>query len=165
MKVYGYVRDINGCFTEGRKLILSTANSLSLDVDKIYAEQSSGEYDKMLIAQQMVSELHDCILILPDTSELYFTDYAAMHFMKNLNNQNVFVIDCAYLEFDNIHAESNRSRDLPYAYLINNLIIQIEVYLRNRKENPFNESDGEILKLKGRIKEFFKDNSLKGEDI
>ena len=155
MKVYGYIRDISGNFADREEKIIITANLLDLRIDKLYTEKSDGLYKNMIVAKEMIKNIHDCILILPDTSDLYFDEETMFQIMPRLNENHVFVIDCNYLRFDNIRSESKFSKDCPFFYLSNNLMIQVERHLRNIAEYNGEEIIKEVKELKDRIKIVF----------
>ena len=157
VNVYGYVRDVNGDYEIGGKIILAMAEKLDLVFNSIYTETSDGSVGNMPVAQGMINSLENCILIVPDTSDLYVDEELAVKLYREINNRNIVLIDCADLSFDNRMMEKKYSKMEPNIWFKHNLTVTVERSQRMKRDFEKEKMDEAILKTKSRIAKAFAD--------
>lgn len=150
VNAYGYVRDKFGDFSSGITIVKRMAKEVGIEIKEIYAEKSDGNYENMEIAQGIINTLKNCVLFVPDTSDLYFDDYAMVNFSKKLNENNVLLVDCSFPKFDNTIICKNNGIENISEWLFSKTIIVLERYKRASidTENKSRESDIKSLALK-----------------
>ena len=156
MNVYAYVRNVNGDFENGIKIIHDTAKLIKLDVDKVYMEKSNGKFGETPIMDKMIGEIDSCVLLVPDTSDMYFDEELAVRVYRKINDKKIFLIDCKNLPFNNQAMDKRFQRQYNLSdWFKNQLIVAIERTDRMRKELPEKELQENIIVIRERISQFF----------
>lgn len=156
MKAHGYVRDRNGDFSSGIQLIEKTAGEVGVKAAEIYTEKSDGQYENMEIAKYIANSLKNSVLFVPDTSDLYFDEFAMVRFMEKLNENHVLLIDCSCPKFDNEIAFRNNGIENISDWLFSRTVILFERYMRASAETENKSREPDIQKIIRKIEEIDK---------
>ena len=132
MKVYGYVRDKDGNFDNRKEKVVEFSNLFNFDILNIICEKSDKEYENMNEIRSLLKNNSNFVLIVSDTSDLFEDDYSRAMFLVEMDNQNVFLIDANYPNFDYKKLLTDRYKVEPSDFLMNTTISILECYLRKR---------------------------------
>ena len=150
---YGYVRDKFGNFSSGINLVERTAGEAGIEITEIYTEKSDGEYENMETAKNMVNSLKNCVLFVPDTSDLYFDEFAMVKFAEKLNENHVILVDCYHPEFDNEAISTDNECENISGWMFSKTILMLERYMRASAEAENNSRESNIKKIMRKIEE------------
>ena len=156
MKAYGYVRDENGEFSSREDKVKKMAEKVGIELIGTLCERSDGKYENMQMARFMVDSLHDSVLFVSDTSDLYYDEFAMVKFMERLKENNVLLIDCSCPKFDNALAIEDHAADNISVWFISKMIIVLERYMRASTEMGNKSCDPDIQSIVGKIREMKK---------
>lgn len=156
VKAVGYVRNKLGDFSSGIQLIEKTAGEVGVEIEGLYTEESDGQYENMEIAKGMVNSLKNCVLFVPDTSDLYFDEFAMVRFMEKLNENHVLLVDCSCPKFDNEIAFRNNGIENISDWLLSRTVTFLERYMRASAEMGNKSREPDIQKIIRKIEEIDK---------
>lgn len=130
MKIYGYVREEKGNFENRKKRVGDFSKILDFFLEEIICEESGSEYEEMKKIQNLLKNEKDFILIVSDSSDLFESEKAKVLICEQLEENNVFLIDSYYPNFDYSMLLEKNSKEYPLNFLFNGLISKMENYLR-----------------------------------
>ena len=163
MKVYGYVRDEYGNFSSRVSKTKQMSEKIGTKIHWIFCEQSDGKYENMERARFILDSLQDSVLLVSDTSDLYYDEFAMVKFMEKLKENNVLLIDCSCPKFDNALAIEDHAVDNISDWLISKMIIVLERYMRASTERKDMDCDPDIQNIARKIQEMERDFSRKNK--
>lgn len=140
MKVFGYVRDENGCFENRKEQIIKFSKLMNLKASEIICEKSSADYNSLSEIKRLLGCEKDFVLLVSDASDLFEDEYSRMKLCKTLEERNVFLIDTYYPNLDYRMITEEKCKESPTYYLANSMIVMIETYLRKKNADIPNES-------------------------
>lgn len=135
MKVFGYVRDKDGNFEKRKEKVMSFAKFMDFSVERMICERSTENYEDMIEIKKLLESEKNFVLLVSDTSDLFEDLYSRVMILKILEENNVFLIDTYYPNFDYRMLVEKNCKDNPSGFLTNSFIAILEAYLRKKNSD------------------------------
>ena len=140
MKIYGYVRDKDGNFDNRKEKVISFVELMNFQMDRMICEKSSENYDDMKEIRKLLEADRNFILLVSDTSDLFEDDYAKIMFIKTMEENNIFLVDSSYPNFDYKMLIEKYNKETLFSFLTNTIISSLEIYARQMEMSDCGET-------------------------
>lgn len=135
MRILGYVREKDGNFKERMNRIYQFCDFMNFKTPEMICEESDKNISEMNVIKKIIRENSKFVLIVSDASDLFEDEESKLYFLNKVETNNIFLIDSFYPNFDCKMLLQENCKENPSEFLINSMILQVEIYLRLKKSN------------------------------